>query len=128
MLAVLPSVLSSSQISAKLVVVDLEHLEKAPFSSYEALSYTWGDPGLPRVPCKVNNQDYAITANLQSVLKQIRKRSNKRYVWVDALCINQDDLAERASQVQIMRRIYECAEQVIVWLVTRRTAVLMASA
>lgn len=35
---------------------------------------------------------------------------------MDALCINQDDVEERAQQVQMMRRIYESAEQTLVWL------------
>jgi hypothetical protein len=38
------------------------------------------------------------------------------YVWVDALCINQDDLTERGSQVHMMHRIYGTAEQAIAWL------------
>ncbi|KAF2015766.1 hypothetical protein BU24DRAFT_422083 [Aaosphaeria arxii CBS 175.79] len=37
-------------------------------------------------------------------------------VWVDALCINQEDFAERASQVAIMGRIYSQAYKVMIWL------------
>jgi hypothetical protein len=37
-------------------------------------------------------------------------------LWVDALCINQSDTAERTSQVRMMREIYEKAECVVVWL------------
>ena len=116
MLAVLPSMKSSSQVKANLIHLDLDHLDQAPFAFYEALSYTWGDPSLPRAPCKLNGHDHAVTVSLELALKKLRGRTKKRYLWVDALCINQDDVIERASQVQIMRRVYESAVQVLVWL------------
>lgn len=116
MLAVLPSRRLSTGLKANLIYVDLDHLDQAPFAFYEALSYTWGDPDLPRASCKLNGHEHVVTVNLESALKKLRGRTRKRYLWVDALCINQDDVVERASQVQIMRRIYESAEQVLVWL------------
>ena len=115
-LAILPSMKSSSLVKSNLIPVDLDHLDQAPFAFYEALSYTWGDPSLPRAPCKLNGHEHALTVNLEVVLKKLRGRTRKRYLWVDALCINQDDVMERASQVQIMRRVYESAEQVLIWL------------
>lgn len=116
MLEILPSMRPSSRVKANLIRVDLDHLDQAPFAFYEALSYTWGDPSLPRSPCKLNGHEHAVTLNLELALKKLRGRTRKRCLWVDALCINQDDVIERASQVQIMRRIYESAEQVLVWL------------
>lgn len=116
MLTILPSRRFGGPVKANLIHVDLDQLDQAPFAFYEALSYTWGDPNLPRVPCKLNGHEHAITVNLELALKKLRGRTRKRYLWVDALCINQDDVIERASQVQIMRRIYESAEQVLVWL------------
>jgi hypothetical protein len=38
------------------------------------------------------------------------------YVWIDAICINQDDLEERALQVRIMDQIYHKAAHTIIWL------------
>ena len=38
------------------------------------------------------------------------------FMWIDAICINQDDLAERSEQVSKMRTIYEGPEEVLVWL------------
>ena len=116
MLVLLPSMQPSRQVKANLIHVDLDHLDQAPFAFYEALSYTWGDPSLPRTPCKLNGHNHTVTVNLELALKKLRGRTRKRYLWVDALCINQDDVIERASQVQIMRRVYESAEQVLVWL------------
>ena len=37
-------------------------------------------------------------------------------MWIDALCINQDDLDERADQVCFMADIYETAWRVVIWL------------
>jgi hypothetical protein len=37
-------------------------------------------------------------------------------MWVDALCINHEDVAERSSQVLLMGDIYSGATEVIVWL------------
>lgn len=43
-------------------------------------------------------------------------KKQQRVLWVDALCINQEDIREKESQIPRMRKIYECAERVIVWL------------
>ncbi|KAI0913655.1 heterokaryon incompatibility protein-domain-containing protein [Ustulina deusta] len=37
-------------------------------------------------------------------------------VWVDAICINQGDLSERANQVKLMHKIYRTASTVKIWL------------
>ena len=41
---------------------------------------------------------------------------NADLIWIDAICINAQDLAERSSQVRLMRRMYGNATQVLVWL------------
>lgn len=38
------------------------------------------------------------------------------YIWVDAICINQDDIAERTAQVSIMDRVYSQARASFLWL------------
>ena len=43
-------------------------------------------------------------------------RGRGAYLWVDALCINQDDIPERSHSVRIMSAIYRRAERVLVWL------------
>jgi hypothetical protein len=37
-------------------------------------------------------------------------------MWIDAICINQANATERTQQVELMRVIYECTSEVIVWL------------
>lgn len=58
----------------------------------------------------------AITHNLFAALVQLRKKQESRILWVDALCINQDDDIERNHQVRQMKNIYETASQTLVWL------------
>jgi hypothetical protein len=38
------------------------------------------------------------------------------YIWIDAICINQDDIFERNSQVMVMGRIYSLAQNVFCWI------------
>ncbi|TVY80444.1 Heterokaryon incompatibility protein 6 OR allele [Lachnellula suecica] len=57
-----------------------------------------------------------ITPNLDGALRQLRYTDRPRVLWVDAICINQGDMAERSRQVRIMQRIYANAIQVVVWL------------
>ncbi|KAL1592617.1 hypothetical protein SLS60_011033 [Paraconiothyrium brasiliense] len=81
---------------------------------YVALSYTWGQAA-PSVPILVNGTLTTVTDNLYLALLYLRK-GEIRKVWVDALCINQGNLAERSIQVSQMDRIYRSASMVYVWL------------
>ena len=89
------------------------HLETAPV--YDALSYTWGDSRKERnISC--GSESLAITANLATALVQIRNPDTPRTLWIDQICINQDNVDERNEQVALMGRIYSRAENVIIWL------------
>jgi hypothetical protein len=82
---------------------------------YYALSYVWGtDQHLAPMTC--NSQSHHITPNLHAVLLEYRSRETRMPLWVDALCINQNDTTERTRQVRMMQEIYSKAECVIVWL------------
>jgi len=37
-------------------------------------------------------------------------------LWIDAICINQESIAERSQQVPIMGDIYKTAQRVFIWL------------
>jgi hypothetical protein len=47
---------------------------------------------------------------------RLRDPDLPRVMWIDAVCINQNDLEERGDQVQIMALIYAYAAKVTVWL------------
>lgn len=114
-----PAVHKSTQLICSLIHVDLRNVDHADglvsSRSYEALSYTWGNPS-DTTPCDLNGLPHQITKNLEAALKQLRWRSRSRYLWVDALCINQQDTLERNHQVPLMKRIYESAARTLVWL------------
>jgi hypothetical protein len=82
---------------------------------YEALSYTWGGLGKPR-SISINKQNLAVTENLHAALLRLQDRSFERILWIDAICINQENLKEQSQQVQLMAKIYSKATCVLVWL------------
>ncbi|KAF2495476.1 HET-domain-containing protein [Lophium mytilinum] len=83
---------------------------------YEALSYVWGDPQTNRSRILLSNCPFGVTANLHAALSRLRNRYIERVIWIDAICINQDDLEERGYQIQCMARIFGKAKCVIAWL------------
>lgn len=113
---------------------------------YDALSYTWGvatleekEPASRQIfttvqrcyPIMCDGKIVLATQNLRSALRRIRQldrpqmasyflkeygRRRQEYVWADALCINQQDIAERSRQVSLMSDIYSRAISVFAYL------------
>ncbi|KAF2877025.1 heterokaryon incompatibility protein-domain-containing protein [Massariosphaeria phaeospora] len=84
-------------------------------SAYEALSYVWGDVS-DTVDLHCEGKTTGITQNLDAALRHVRYHDRSRYLWVDAVCINQRDMAERGHQVKLTRKIYKYAKGVLVWI------------
>ncbi|KAF2491403.1 HET-domain-containing protein [Lophium mytilinum] len=82
---------------------------------YEALSYVWGDAANP-LPICVDEGILDVTQNLRSALRHLRRPLETRILWVDAVCIDQTDLDERAREVGIMNKIYQQTIRAVVWL------------
>lgn len=91
--------------------------ESAPVERrlYEALSYTWGDATKCRT-IECNDKHFGVSQNLFDALINIRLADKSRTIWIDALCINQENDAEKSEQVQYMYGIYRAATRVVVWL------------
>jgi len=88
-----------------------------PILSYEAISYTWGDPlALEILFCGGHNAELSITRNCYNALRSLRRSDKSRTIWIDAICINQKNILERSSQVRIMDRIYSFASRVVAYL------------
>lgn len=90
--------------------------------AYEALSYAWGSNDRTKT-IKCNDIEFPITQNLWQALMALRlpqafepNVKQFRYLWVDAICINQNDNLERGEQVWNMLTIYGKAIRVIGWL------------
>jgi hypothetical protein len=87
---------------------------------YKALSYNWGNiqhkprADIPRV--FLDGYRVNLTENLYSALWNIRRPDQDILLWVDAICINQNDTEEKGHQVKQMGDIYKRAEEVLIWL------------
>ena len=88
-------------------------LENKP--RYTALSYVWGDPS-DRLPFVLDNHRLLINRNLATALQALQLDDEPFMLWIDALCINQNNLKEKSEQVLRMKEIYASASLVIVWL------------
>lgn len=51
-------------------------------------------------------------------LRHTRKSSSleKRKLWINAICIDQQNVGERNHQVSQMRKIYRTAQRVLIWV------------
>lgn len=88
---------------------------------YTALSYSWegqarSETIYVRTSSQRGNLTLNVTKNLFAALVQLRHHSRDRIFWADAVCMNQDDKAEKSQQLPLMPRIYGEADQVCVWL------------
>jgi hypothetical protein len=84
---------------------------------YDALSYVWG-PMSPLEPILVNGVEVEIGVNLHSALEALPGRRDEpaRRIWVDALCIDQQNDEEKGFQVAMMAKIYANARSVFIYL------------
>jgi hypothetical protein len=116
-LEILPSNLTDPrQTPNKKVAVQLLYCSLDKPILYEALSYTWGDPKKQTTITVDSTDDVLVRQNLAQALHDLQLPDRSRCVWVDALCINQADLAERSEQVRMMRDVYATASVVCSWL------------
>lgn len=94
---------------------------RQPSIPYRALSYEWGPPGDTHL-IEIDGAPFRVRANLMACLKQlVRLRygdivRGKFYIWIDAICIDQNDVVEKSFQVQMMASIFASARRVYMWL------------
>jgi hypothetical protein len=94
---------------------------------YRALSYCWGTgvakheiriiqtqhtPGQKRSLKDIHHGTLYVKPTLYAALNHLRDREETRVFWVDAICIDQDDVRERNEQVSKMAEIYRMADHV----------------
>ncbi|KAI9877395.1 MAG: hypothetical protein M1823_007111, partial [Watsoniomyces obsoletus] len=85
-------------------------------SKYTALSYTWGSSKDASETIFLNGQRFMVRRNLLSFLDHARAFHAGKSLWIDAICINQEDIREKNRQVQMMSKIYSSTAEVFVWL------------
>lgn len=99
----------SSRLTGALRTVDLH---TAP--EFTALSYVWGQGSSHKISC--NGCDLDITQSCYEALTSLRQSCRPLTIWVDAICINQEDNSEREQQIMLMGSIFTLAKTVYVWL------------
>lgn len=75
---------------------------------FDALSYVWGQLSTPSETLCCSGVGIAITANLHAALTELR-RQRSRTIWIDAVCINQNDEKEKTAQIPLMGDVYSQA-------------------
>lgn len=118
----------------KLIVkctIETHELDSIP--AFQALSYTWASPmyeesnrtnsaesgkedALHGQEIELDGSSCAISGNLFSGLSWLAETKMQDYIWADAICIDQGNMAEKATQISLMGDIYSGAKNVIVWL------------
>jgi hypothetical protein len=111
------------------IQIRLCHRPLSTLRKCEALSYEWGSPTRDyEIYCE--GQTLKVTGNLLAAMRRMRSTTSKparkklkgrmpgraQLLWIDAICINQDDMAERSEQVKLMTEIYRNAKRVLIWL------------
>lgn len=109
----------SSAFDNDIVSIQLIDTPLLESPSFEALSYTWGDK-IEGTSIRIGGHVLNITPNLYRFLKRLRgDEQAKGYTatyWADQICINQEDIAERNSQVALMASIYRQSRRTLAWL------------
>ena len=120
------------------IEIEIIHVPSSAPPAYEALSYVWGPPerthevlsrrlqrsvsptpeerAVSFRPFEVRTGHLAVSRNLFIALQHLSFTKKPRLLWIDAICINQDDTVERSEQVNKMASIYGSAHLVILWL------------
>jgi hypothetical protein len=94
------------------------HVSRTSAPPYTALSYTWGDEKAEE-DIYLDGKDFLIRRNLWSALHYLipfSRMAGWKHIWVDAICIDQDNDSERNVQVKSMDATYREAAVVSVWL------------
>ncbi|ETN41110.1 uncharacterized protein HMPREF1541_03045 [Cyphellophora europaea CBS 101466] len=104
-------------------VISLE-LASVPLSDFRgrfrAISYTWG-PEQPMKDILVGDRYFRVRKNIYSFFQHclnVGKLTASDYIWVDSICINQNDISEKNIQVGMMKYVFSYATSVLVWLGT----------
>ena len=104
----------SDGYSWSLEVVSLDQ----PDFVFEALSYVWGSQS-ETYPIRCNGRSLHVHHNPFTTLPYLSRRGDippVQAIWIDAICINQEDQEEKRVQIQLMGQLYRTAKKVWVWL------------
>jgi hypothetical protein len=120
LLVLLPASSLEDEVCCEFCVVSLGPSSRTGPKShalqYEALSYTRGESINNRSITLCGRANCKVTDNLYAALVRLRRTDTNRVLWVDDLCVDHDNNAERNSQVTLMAQVMKAAHTVVVWL------------
>jgi hypothetical protein len=108
-------------VKGKLDIIELHNNQPR---DYKALSYAWGDPTRNHV-IHIDGEALGVATNLYNALLRLSRQPSQQssqtdedplYLWIDAICVDQDNVRERNHQVPRMHTIYSAASGILVWL------------
>lgn len=122
----------ASEQNEEIVITLRNSTTEAAARQYEALSYVWGSTDNPEnvsvVSSFTTDKDenmslsacsaapLLVTQNLAVALRHLRRQDVARILWIDAICVDQQNIAERGEQVGKMAQIYSLAARVVIWV------------
>ncbi|KAM5347273.1 hypothetical protein ACJ41O_010278 [Fusarium nematophilum] len=95
---------------------DMVHASLKYPPMYTAVSHCWGKPAATPEVILIDGAMFFVSPNIHSLLMKKRHRSQSSLLWIDSICIDQEDADEKARQVGMMRQIFEEATSTIGWL------------
>lgn len=110
------SAADNESISASFHIVSLNESPE-----FYALSYVWGEPAMTQ-PLYIDGSEVLISPNLEYIIRVLLSHEEGpatvrgKAIWIDALCIDQGNLAEKEQQIPLMGQIYRQATRVLMWL------------
>lgn len=115
--------LASHMIECEMFTIEFSDRYEPQFEDrpieYEALSWSWGNDVPQYGIVVIEGQErykLRVKRELALALKYLRKTNKERILWIDAVCIDQNNFNERNHQVQMMAMIYTRAKKVCIWL------------
>lgn len=99
-------VLQPAKVDCESIICNLYTTSLGDAPPFEAISYVWGTCCDRDQPIDCDGRQLLVTRNLRDALRQVRLPDEARALWVDSICINQEDVKERGRQVYLMGRIY----------------------
>jgi hypothetical protein len=108
-------ILQPAEDITTLVECELKTISLSSDFEYEALSYEWGNLG-HAILIQLDGEEFEVWLNLHNALRRLRQKSSPRILWIDVICINQQDTEEKNMQVPMTGDIYRGARQVVAFL------------
>ncbi|KAK8135522.1 Heterokaryon incompatibility protein 6 [Apiospora sp. TS-2023a] len=94
-------------------ILKLANLKKSP--SFNAVSHACSSHGAAKT-ILINGAPVPVSNELLLALQHVQRQDEPVTVWVDALCINSADLAEKSAQMSQLPGIFAASERTIIWL------------